>query len=73
MLALAILGGIGAIIITCCSVVRARHLIYCTCTFLFLLGVISFALLIATAILLPNIAQVCKYVDNKLSTGAGTV
>lgn len=73
VLAIAILGGIGAVIIAFCTVVKARLLIYCACTFLLLLGVVSFILLMAFGILLPNVAQICSYVDSKLSTGQGTV
>lgn len=73
ILGLAILGGIGAIVIACCSVVKARHVVYCTCTFLMMLGLISFILLMAMAVLMPNLAQICGYMDKKLSTGASTV
>ena len=69
ILALALLGAIGAFIIACCTVVKARHIIYCTCTFLLILGIISFVLLIFMSILLPNVAQICRYVDDKFSTG----
>ena len=72
ILALSLLGIIGAIILTCCTVVKARHIIYCTCTFLLMLGLVSFILLIAFGILYPNVAQICSYVDRKLATGAGT-
>ena len=72
ILALGLLGIIGAIVLACCTVVKARHIIYCTCTFLLLLGLVSFILLIAFGIVYPNVAQICSYVDRKLATGSGT-
>lgn len=73
VLGLALLGLISAIVITCCTVVRIRMIIYFTCSFLIFMAIITFSMLIAFGIFLPNISQACAYVDDKLSTEAGTV
>ena len=38
-----------------------------------MLGFVSFILLMAMAVLMPNLAQICGYMDKKLSTGSSTV
>ena len=71
ILALALLGLLSAIIITCCSVVRLRLIIYCTCSSLLLFAFATFGLTIALGVMVPNYAQFCAYADEKLSTASG--
>jgi len=66
------LGLIAAVLIAFCSVVRARLIMYFTCIGMYILSIISFALLISLSIIGPNLSQVCKYIDTKFSTGDGT-
>ena len=66
ILALALLGLISAIVITCCSVVRLRLVIYCTCSLLLLLGAITLVLTIVLGVMVPNYSQFCAYADKKL-------
>lgn len=70
--ALALLGGLSAILLGCFSVVRIRLIMYFTCGFMYFLSIISFGILIFLSILGPNLSQVCSYMGNKFSTGAGT-
>lgn len=70
---MALLGLISAIVITCCTVVRIRMIIYFTCSFLIFMGVITFCMLIVFAIFLPNVSQACAYIDKKMETSAGIV
>lgn len=72
IITLAALGLLAAIIMAFCTVVRARMVIYFTCSFLIFIGVITFAITIALAYIMPNLAQICAYVDTKLSTSQGT-
>jgi hypothetical protein len=69
---LAFVGAVGAIILACFSVVKVRLIMYFACVFLFILGLISFTLMIVLSALAPNVSQICGYMDTKLSTGAGT-
>ena len=69
--ALAALGFIATVILTCCTVVRVRMLIYFTCSALMFLGVITFGLTIFFSYALPNVAQICAYADRKLATSEG--
>ena len=71
ILALGLLGLVSAVLIACCSVVRVRLVLYCSCSFLLFLGMATFALLICLGIMVPNYAQFCKYADELLSTPAG--
>ena len=71
ILALALLGLISAIILTCFTVVRVRLVIYCSCAMLYFIGVITFALIISLGFLIPNVSQLCSYADEKLTTSAG--
>lgn len=69
---LALVGALGSTILACFSVVKVRMLMYFACVFLFIVGFISFALLIILSAIAPNLSQICGYMDTKLSTGAGT-
>jgi hypothetical protein len=69
---LALVGALGATILACFSVVKVRMIMYFACVFLFIIGFVSFALLIALAAIAPNLSQICSYMDSKLTTGAGT-
>lgn len=60
-------------LIACFSVVRVRLIMYFTCSFMYFLSFISFAMLIILSFVNPYISQVCTYMDTKLSSGAGTV
>ena len=71
ILALSLLGLLASIILTCCTVVRVRLVIYCTCSFLLFFGIITFVLLIVLGIMIPDVAQFCAYADDKLTTEAG--
>lgn len=71
VLALALLGILSTCILGCCVVVRIRLIMYFTCTFLIVVGIVTFIMLILMAGLLPTIAQSCKYIDTKLSTSDG--
>ncbi len=62
---------IAAIILTCCTVVKIRLMIYFTCGFLVFFGMICFALMIFFSMAQPVVTQVCSYSDRSLSTGAG--
>lgn len=73
ILTLSIIGAIGALVLTCCSIVKARHIIYCTCASLLLLGIVSFVLLLVMAVMLPSIAQMCAYADTQLADSNKTV
>lgn len=68
ILGLSLVGMISAIILTCCTVVRIRFIIYMTCSGLIFMGIITFAMLIFVGGLLPNVGQSCAYIDGKLSS-----
>lgn len=68
VLALGLLGTFSAIILTCFTVVRIRLVIYFACSFLIAMAVVTFCLLVLMGILMPNVGQLCTYVDNKLKT-----
>lgn len=69
---LALLGAISAILLGCFSVVRIRLIIYFSCGIMYFLSIISFVLLIILSIVEPNLSQICVYMQNKFTTGAGT-
>ena len=69
---LALIGALGSTILACFSVVKVRLIIYFACVFLFIVGFISFTLLIILSAIAPNLSQICHYMDSKLATGAGT-
>lgn len=69
---LALIGALGATILACFSVVKVRMLMYFACVFLFIVGFVSFALLIGLSAIAPNLSQICSYMDSKLTTGAAT-
>ena len=70
--AFAALGALAALLMAGCAVVRARMLVYCTCAFLMLMGVVSFVLAIAATYALPIMSQICAYGDRQLATPEGT-
>lgn len=73
ILSLALLGLVCSIVLTCCTVVRIRMVLYFTCSFLIFMAVITFSMLIVFGIFLPNVSQACAYIDRKLSTEDGIV
>lgn len=72
IIGLSALGLLATIVLACCTVVRARMIIYFTCSFLIFMGVITFAITIGLAYIMPNLAQICAYADRKLATSEGT-
>ncbi len=61
------------IILTFYSVVKIRLIMYCTCGGMIALSIITFTFLVIIAVVYPNLAQICAYADNQLSTGANAV
>jgi hypothetical protein len=61
---------VSAIILTCCTVVKIRLVIYFACGFLVFFGIICFGLLIFFSMVQPVVTQACSYSDRYLSTGA---
>lgn len=70
ILSLSIILFVCAVGIACWSVVRVRLVIYLICGILLVLGVVSFAALVITAVLIPIGAQSCLYLDAQLATPA---
>lgn len=73
MLAFAVLGLIAAFVLTCCTVVRVRMVLYFTCGILMFMAVITFCMLIVFGAFLPNVSQACGLVDRRMANGYGLV
>jgi hypothetical protein len=69
--ALALIGALSALLLACFSVVKIRLVLYFACSFLLFLAFISTTLLIIVGALVPNLSQICGYIDGKIATGAG--
>lgn len=72
ILGLAIICLLGAILLTFCTVVRVRLLIYGTCSGLVFLGILCFAIFICIAYMMPNLGNICNYVNNRIQNGVTT-
>lgn len=68
MLAFAVLGLIAVIVLTCCTVVRVRMVLYFTCAILMFMAVITFCMLIVFGAFLPNVSQACALIDRRMTT-----
>lgn len=68
----AILGLVGSILITFCTVIRTRLIMYFTCGFLTVFGLVGFIFLIFLGFVHPQASQVCAYADKRLTSGTQT-
>ncbi len=66
------LGFVGSILITFCTVIRARLILYFTCGFLVFLGIAGFCFLTYLIFIYPQMNQLCSYVDKRLPSGIQT-
>jgi len=62
----ALLGLLGSILLTFCTVVRTRLIMYFTCGFLTTLGFFGFGFLCFLGFMQPQMGQICAYADRKI-------
>ena len=56
-----VLGIVGALITTFCNKFKCRYLIYFTCLFLFLIGIVLFLLSTLFAVITPILFYTCEF------------
>lgn len=66
------LGFVGSILVSLCTVIRARLIVYFACGFLVFLGIAGFCFLTYLMFIYPQMNQVCSYVDKQLPYGNQT-
>ena len=69
-IAMASLMLLGALLVSFCDKTNCRYLIYVTCFFLFLLGLLGFTLSIVLSVLTPAVYFGCQYMNFSLNSPA---
>ena len=62
---------LGVLLTACCDKYGCRHLMYFSCVFLFIAGLVGFLIVTIISILLPPVTWGCSYFDTTLASEAG--
>jgi len=71
MIAFSFFALIGALLTACCNKYGCRHLMYFSCIFLFLIGLIGFLVSVLFSILVPILTWTCSYMDIAMADQTG--
>lgn len=75
LIGFSVFGILGALMMTFCEKTSCRYLVYFTCAFLFLLGIIAFLLAVLFSIFTPVLYYGCDFLQFSVESGdnfAGT-
>jgi hypothetical protein len=70
LIGFSLFGIIGALLTACCDKFGCRHLMYFSCIFLFIFGIIGFMIAVIFSIMAPIMAWSCDYIDFTLQSQA---
>ena len=62
---------LGVLLMACCDKTGCRHLVYLSCIFLFLGGLLTFIIAVMFSIMVPFFTWTCSYLDVAVSSPAG--